>query len=705
MRLNLFCLVIVMILSSCDIRVGSRLGKSNTTPISNDLDKENSEYLKRYANDLIQWQAWSDKVLERAEREQKLLLISIGYASCYQCEVMDEESFRETDIADYINRNYIPIKIDRDERPDLAMIYGAACELRNKNSKVCHGPINALALPNGQPFWASSYLDKEMWSDALSYFAKQFHKDEDNMEMIARQLTENIRNVELATHKSIGAFKFKKQGVHFIATQLMKTLDAKKGGTKGRMKYPIPHSYQFLMHYHYVTRNQKPLEAINILLQNLAKGGIYDQLGGGFSSHTLDKDWKYPAFEKPLDINAQLISLYADAYHLTKHKLYKKIALETLEFVEQNLKAPNGGFYNGVGVTDDENFFTWTKEEIKSAIKYPEVANIFCDYYSITDQGNWNNTNILFESGKKVEIKKQYNLTTSDLEKILNTAKKKLLTIRPRGIVDTKMVTAKNAQMLKAYVDAYRVFGEVRFLEAAVNNGNFLITSMKDDLNRLRHLYQDGNAYVNGFLDDYAFTIDAFMTLYQATFDEKWLYESKKLGEYATSQFFDVQTDMYYYTSILDAPLIVRKVDMYDKLAPSSNSMMAKNLYLLSLFFYDGSLEKQSRNMMAKIVPTVGHVAQPSYFSNWGILYNHLVHEPYEVAILGDKHIEMRNKLYNKFLPNVLLAGGYSEGTLEFLQGKLVEGETMIYVCQNRTCKIPTTEMEEALQMISNVGD
>lgn len=693
-----FLLLMTILFSACDIKIGKKLSNNsnskNTLDIS--IDKEEEEKIK--------WYAYTSSTFELAEKTDKLLLINMSSTTCYWCNVMEQETFQDEKVVQYINENFIPVRINSDERPDLAEIYASACELRNK-SLFCNLPINSLALPDGRPFWSASYMESDPWIDALGFFQKKYAKDKDNMTIVAQQMSDNIQSVDLDVHKG-EKFRFKKDGVHFIARQLLNATDLEKGGVKGENKHPMVHTYEFLMHYYYLTENRQTLGAINTTLNNMADRGMRDHIGGGFSSYAQDEDWMIPSFEKTLNTNGQLANLYTEGYQLTKNEKYKTIAKETLTFIERELMAENGGFYNGVGVKNpiDGNYFLWTRKKVEEVLKYPELADIFCMYYDITEEGDWNGYNVLIPTKNKKAVKDKYSLNEKELQEIITTSNNSIMKVRQENdltLLDSKIITAWNAIVLKAFVNAYRTFGDAHYLDIAVKNATFIRKSMKKKNGRLTHVFSKKKSTTNGVLDDYALTIDAFINLYQATFDEKWLHEAKSLAEYAVTNFYDEETEMFYYTSRHDDPLIVRKLDIYDKAMPSSNSMMAKGLYLLGAYFYEGNYEHKARRMLANIVPTIGRVGNPNYFANWGTLYNYLTHDPFEIVILGEDHQVLRAEVDQKFLPNVLLAGGENEGSLEFLQGKMVEGETMIYVCRNKVCKMPLTEMKEALELIT----
>ena len=465
----------------------------------------------------------------------------------------------------------------------------------------------------------------------------------------------------------------------------------------------MPVGYQFLLHYNYLTQNADALKAVTITLNKMADGGIYDQIGGGFSRYSTDAYWKVPHFEKMLYDNAQLVSLYSSAYQQTKDANYKIIVTETLDFIQRELTSNEGGFYSSLDADsegEEGKYYVWTQSELQKVLG--NEADLIFDYYNVKEKGNWENSqNILFKSANDKMIADKYKITESELTEQVSKAKKILLNERTKRIppeLDDKIITSWNALMLKAYVDAYNVFDDKKYLDLALKSAEFINTKIKSPDNRLYRNYKNGKASINAFLDDYAFTIAAFISLYQATFDEKWLDDAKQLADYTVAHFYDNKSGMFYYTSDIDPTLIARKMEVSDNVIPSSNSEMAKNLFVLGNYFYIDDYINMSKKMLNNVKQNA--LKGGAYFANWDILMSWFVSPPYEVAILGNEFESKRKEFDKNYLPNVFLSGGKNEGTLSLLDGKLIEGQTTIYVCQNKACKLPVTEVKEALKQI-----
>ncbi len=699
-RISFFFLLVLIF--GCTSPSGNAQEESHE--FTNKLIHESSPYLLMHAHNPVDWQPWGAEALQESKEKNKMLIISIGYAACHWCHVMEHESFEDTAVAKIMNDNFVCIKIDREERPDVDDVYMAACQLASRRG--CGWPLNSFALPDGRPFWAGTYFPKKDWVNVLEHFIKLRRDEPEKLEQYAAQLTQGIQTNE--TMPNIAGEKvFAKSDLDKIASNFLKNIDFKRGGRVGSPKFPMPNNYEFLLKYHHLTGNQKALDAVKVTLDNLAKGGIYDHLGGGFARYSTDSEWIVPHFEKMLYDNAQLVSLFSEAWKLTKNPAYKKVVEETLGFIKREMTSPEGGFYSSLDADSDGEegkFYVWTKAQIETILGDPKTAEIFDAYYEVKEKGNWEaGKNILYRRKSASQIAKQYKLSVEELDELISKAKDQLFqerSSRVRPALDDKILTSWNALMLKGYVDAYQAFGKKEYLDAALKNGNFILHKILHDGNRLNRNYKDGKSVINGFLDDYAFTVTAFIGLYEVTFDEQWLYKAKELADYVLLHFSDPTSSMFHYTSDLDPPLIARKMEVSDNVIPGSNSSMARALYSLGLYFYKPEYIEKAKQLMLNLSATIIDSSQPNFFSNWCSLFLDLVKPPYEVAIIGSDFEAKRNALMQHYLPDAILLGGKNEGSLELLKDKLQEGKTMIYVCQNKVCKFPVTEVEKALKLM-----
>ncbi|MDA3954595.1 MAG: thioredoxin domain-containing protein [Bacteroidales bacterium] len=698
--LNLIIFYLLTLTSCGESHDNNNVMKSKDHKYTNQLIHESSPYLLQHAHNPVNWFPWGEEALDKAKRENKLIIVSIGYAACHWCHVMEHESFENEEVAKYMNENFIAIKVDREERPDIDQIYMNAVQLI-----VGRGgwPLNCITLPNGRPIYGGTYFPKEQWLDMLNQVSNFVKQNPDKAERQAKSLTQGVQASE-PIYSNTKKEEYTISDLNNIFDNWKRNIDYTNGGTLGAPKFPLPIGYQFLLQYDYFSNNTDALKAVTLTLDKMADGGIYDQIGGGFSRYSVDELWKVPHFEKMLYDNAQLVSLYSAAYQQTKNQEYKIIVSETLDFIERELTSKEGGFYSSLDADsegEEGKFYVWTREELDEILG--SNSDLIIDYYNVTDKGNWENgKNILLKTKSDQKIANQYKITERELAEELLTAKKILLKERTKRIrpgLDDKILTSWNALMLKAYVDAYRAFGNKKYLEAAIKNAEFINSKIKSIDNRLYRNYKNSLATINAFLDDYAFAIEALISLYQVTFDEKWLNEALSLLDYTIDHFYNNSSGMFYFTSDIDPALIARKIEIMDNVIPSGNSQMAKNLFILGKYFYNDDFIRKSEKMLNNVKQNT--LKSGAYFANWDILMSWFAREPYEVAIVGKDANLKRKELDRNYLPNILLSGGKNEAKLTLLKGKLIKGQTTIYVCQNKACRLPVTEVNEALKQIA----
>ncbi|MEO6843570.1 MAG: thioredoxin domain-containing protein, partial [Ginsengibacter sp.] len=435
---------------------------------TNALIHETSPYLLQHAHNPVDWYPWGEEALNKAKKENKMLLISVGYAACHWCHVMEHESYEDTAVANIMNENFVCIKVDREERPDVDQVYMNAAYLINGSGGW---PLNALTMPDGKPFFAGTYFPRANWIQLLEYFSNLYKTDRAKMKDQADNLAKGIRDIEnVPLNESNISFSIKTLNEMFDG--FSKKVDVIKGGTAGTMKFPMPATWEYLLQYHYLTGNEDALKAVETTLDNMAKGGIYDQVGGGFSRYATDASWHAPHFEKMLYDNGQLISLYCHAFQLTGNPLYKRIVYETIGFVKRELTSPEGGFYSSLDADSEGKegkFYVWTKDEIQNILG--KDADLFNEYFGITDKGNWEAAENIpdINMGKK-DLGKKYNLTHDELLQKIDSLKKLVFEKRKERVrpgTDDKILTSWNALMAKGLIDAYRVFGDTNYLSTA----------------------------------------------------------------------------------------------------------------------------------------------------------------------------------------------------------------------------------------------
>tara|TARA_B110000014_G_scaffold151168_1_gene105533 strand:+ start:1976 stop:4027 length:2052 start_codon:yes stop_codon:yes gene_type:complete len=674
-----------------------------TSKMSNNLINETSPYLLQHAYNPVDWNPWNKQYLEKAKKENKLIIISIGYSSCHWCHVMEKESFEDSLVASIMNEKYISIKVDREERPDVDQVYMNAVQLMTGSGGW---PLNVVTLPDGRPIWGGTYFPKDQWINALTQISDLYNKEPERFINYADTLEKGIKSLDIITtndNQELSSIDIDKH-----IGSLVNKIDKKNGGFSGAPKFMMPNNIHFLLRSAYQNNDKETLKLVNLTLEKMAYGGVYDQIGGGFSRYSTDEKWHIPHFEKMLYDNAQLISLYSDAYLITNNELYKNVVYETINFVLKELTNSNGGFYSSIdadsksldGKENEGAYYVWKEDELKKLLKDEFI--VFSDYYNINKYGYWEDDNyVLIKNKSDAAFAKAHNLSKEEVSKKIDAWKKILIKARDkrsRPNIDDKILTSWNGLMIDAFIDAYRVFKDKDFLDVASSSAEFILKNMKKSDGGLYHSHKDGKSKINGYLEDYATTIQAFLNLYENTLDEKWLNTSNDLIKYTYKNFFNAETNMFYFTSKLDDKLISRTVEFRDNVIPSSNSIMANNLFKLSHYFDNNIYLSSSQQMVNNIKDQIA--LYPSGFSNWMNLILNINKNFYEIAVVGNTAIEKIKELNENYLPNKIIIGSLESNPLPLLKNRFVEGETYIYVCVNKACKMPVKTVKEALKLI-----
>ena len=674
---------------------------------TNSLISESSPYLLQHAHNPVNWLVWDEKAFVKAKTENKLILVSIGYSACHWCHVMEHESFEDEAIAKMMNDLFVCVKVDREERPDVDQVYMSAVQLMTGRAGW---PLNCFILPDGRPLYGGTYFPKQQWTEVLTNLATLWKSDAEKCFQYANELTLGIKQEDkiiIDTTKADFTIETLDQSVEKWKLRF----DNSEGGPNRAPKFPLPNNYQFLLRYSFFKNDAIILNHVLLTLDKMANGGIYDQVGGGFARYSTDVLWKVPHFEKMLYDNSALISLYSEAFQLTKKQLYKDVVFESLGFIARELTAVNGAFYAALDADSEGvegKYYVWTEEDLK--IILGEDFNWFADYYNVNSFGYWEDSNFILlrrddeklvadRNGMSVEYLRERN---SEVKTILLAQREK----RIRPGTDDKIITSWNAMMLKAYSDAYDVFGEKDFLVAALKNASFIRAVQLRSDGGLFHTWSarlsldptKGKSSINGFLDDYAFTIDALVTLYQSTFDEEWLLLSKNLTEYVFKHFSDEHSPMFFYTSDDDPKLITRKIELSDNVIPASNAVMAKNLFYLGHLTGNLAWIEFSASMLRAMKKEI--LGYGAGYSNWMMLQLHFVFPFRELAIVGKSVDKTKELLRKHYLPNQIFAGSLGVSDLPLLQHRYVEGLTLIYICENQSCQMPIENVADVIKQL-----
>ena len=687
------------------ILFGCSKNENTSNKRSNDLIHETSPYLLQHAYNPVNWKAWNSETLALAKKENKLIIISVGYSACHWCHVMEEESFENDSIAKIMNDNFINIKVDREERPDIDKVYMNAVQLMTGSGGW---PLNCIALPDGRPIFGGTYFTKKQWSKVLISISKLYKEQPEKAIEFAENLTKGIQESQLITlNKETPSFT--KTEIRSSVNLWKEQIDTIAGGFKGTPKYPMPNSLEFLLRYGHQFNDDSINNYVKNTLTKIAYGGINDQVSGGFSRYAVDEKWHIPHFEKMLYDNAQLVSLYSKGYLKEENDLYKNTVIETLNFIKEELTAKNGAFYssldadskNSLGENEEGAFYGWKEAELKQLLK--NDFNLFKDFYNINDFGFWEkDTYVLIRNQSKIDCATANKITLVALETKISNWKSILKSARNKRIkpnLDDKILTSWNALMLQGYVDAYRALGNKEYLEIALKNANFLVDYQLRKDQGLNRNFKNGLSTINGYSEDYATVIQSFISLYEVTLDEKWLTTSKSLIDILFVNFFDENNKMFYFTSKEDESLIARKHEVIDGVIASSNSIIANSLFKLGHYFSDNNYLKISEQMLNNLKDDVQ--MNPANYSNWLSLMTNFTNPYYEVVVAGNNASEVNKILMNNYFPNILIAGTTKENnTLPLLAYKFNDDKTLIYVCVNGTCKLPQKSIEKAIKNI-----
>ncbi|WP_151085760.1 thioredoxin domain-containing protein [Hymenobacter baengnokdamensis] len=679
------------------------MSATSPTRPANRLAHETSPYLLQHAYNPVDWYPWGLAALARAQAEQKPIIVSIGYAACHWCHVMERESFENEQIARVMNAHFVCIKVDREERPDVDQVYMEAVQAMGIQGGW---PLNVILTPEAKPFYGGTYFAPGSWAKLLENIAQAYagaHRAE--LDSSAERFAQVLQTSELEKY-AIGdapARAVSEEEFKLLVYNLGLRFDSERGGTNRAPKFPMPGIWRFLLRTHHLSGSPNILTQVNLTLREMAWGGLYDQVGGGFARYSVDAQWLVPHFEKMLYDNGQLLSLYSEAFQVTRDPLYREVVFQTVNWVRRELTNPEGGFYSSLDADsegEEGKFYVWTREELQKLLGDEEP--LAAAYYHCTGIGNWEHgRNILHRRQDDADFAQQHNLEPHVLAKLIHGWQKTLLAARAKRVrpgLDDKVLTGWNALMLSGLVAAYRAFGEAEFLALALRNAEFLQANLRQGP-RLYRTWKNGRATINGFLEDYALVIEAYVSLYEATFAESWLHEAATLTQYVLDNFFDPAEQQFYYTDASAEPLIARKKELFDNVIPGSNSVMAHNLLRLGRHLENADYQALAAAMLSQVQALAAK--EPQHLANWASLYAALLRPGAEVALTGPQAEAWRAELSRHFLPHDILAGSLTTSELPLLAGRSAVDKTIAYVCRDRTCQLPVYSVAETLAQLA----
>ena len=679
--------------------------------IANQLIHESSPYLLQHAYNPVKWYPWGQEALNKAKESDLPILVSIGYAACHWCHVMERESFEDDEVAAYMNEHFINIKIDREERPDLDHIYMDAVQAIAGNGGW---PLNVFLTSDAKPFYGGTYFppqkafNRPSWKDVLAKIQEAWNNRRDELILQADKLVEHISlsgNIfsksTMETEDDVVTL-FSKEQCDTIVENILKNADTVYGGFGAAPKFPQTFTIQYLLAYGFFFKHPASLQQAELSLQKMLQGGIYDHLAGGFCRYSTDSHWLVPHFEKMLYDNALLVSVLADAYQVTSHKIYEDAIHKTLGFFIKEMKHPNGGFFAALDADSEQvegKFYVWDKKEVDKILG--KDADLYCEWFGISEKGNWEGKNILNIAENEELFASKYSISKPDLQLLIQRGNEKLLkerNKRTRPITDDKILLGWNALLITAFCKAAAALGKDAYLKEAVSLFEFMEEKCCREGIPVFHSYKNNTARHPAFLDDHAYLIQSCIHLQEITGNGKYLEKAKLMTEYVLQNFENTHTGFFYFTHRNQADVITRKVEIYDGAVPSGNSIMVENLYYLSVVFEKPEWHIRSQNLTKCILDTV--LKYPASFAIWaGIVLKQAIGIN-EIILTGSGQDQIKLDLLRLFIPNKVFQSADIEGAFPLLRHKIYKNTPLIYLCKNNTCLAPAGEISEIKMLL-----
>lgn len=689
--------VLLLLLLNC-----SQSMNEHTTPTStNRLANETSPYLQQHATNPVDWYPWGPEALNKAKEENKPILLSIGYSSCHWCHVMAHESFENDTIAAIMNEHFINIKLDREERPDIDQIYMDAVQTMGLRGGW---PLNVFLTPDQKPFYGGTYFPPTQWAKLLRGIDDAYTNNYDKLYESATKFAENLQLSE-AKKYGLGAnpLSITKEEIDNAFTQMTGSFDSTWGGMQKAPKFPMPSIWQFLASYYFLSGSEQAKDHFLFTLDKMAEGGIYDQIGGGFARYSVDGEWHVPHFEKMLYDNGQLLSLYANGYKISGEKKYMEVMTGIAQWLQREMLDESGGFYSALDADsegEEGKFYVWSMDEIKALAG--DDFSIIAEYYDVSRDGNWEGKNVLRRLESDQDFVDELNLSQEDLERIVSRFNDKALQAREKRIrpgLDNKIISGWNGLVLTGLSEAYQASGDQLFLDLAKTNAAFIRRELINEnvLLRIKGLK------TKGYMEDYAAVIKGFIDYYETVFDEKYLQLADTLTNVAMEEFYDEKEALFYFTSNKAEDLIARKKELFDNVIPSSNSIMANNLYRLGIMLDKPLYQRTAEEMILQVNPLIKQ--EPEYLSNWAITSIMMLKPTAEVLVVGPEASGLALDIQKSFLPNKVIMATESGSKLPLFEHKDTNnGKTTVFVCFDKTCKRPVFSANEAISEIVNLN-
>jgi hypothetical protein len=678
---------------------------------TNALIHETSPYLLQHAHNPVNWYPWGIEALQKAKDQDLPILVSIGYSACHWCHVMERESFEDATVAAYMNKYFINIKIDREERPDLDHLYMDALQALSGSGGW---PLNVFLTPDGRPFYGGTYFPPQKafnrisWQDVLSAMTDVWTNKRSEVEAQADKLIAHIKRANqlgsLQREWISPATFYQESTCSLMANNLLLNADTRDGGFGKAPKFLQTYSVQYLLQYHHLYKSEEAREQAVLTLRKMLHGGIYDQLGGGISRYSTDNEWLAPHFEKMLYDNALFVMVLSEAYQATKDNLFKEGIQHTLSFLLNELKDPKGGFYTALDADSEGvegKFYTWSKEEVEAILG--EGAALFCEYYNISEAGNWEHTNILHVTESLKILAARHGLAEETLKVQMAAYAQLLLDVRQRRIrpgTDDKILLSCNALLINAFCKAASALGEESYLQEAIDLYKFVQENFKDKSETflLLHSYKNADARYPAFLDDYAYLIQAGIALQEATGNQQYLLDTQEYCNYVLEHFADVDSKYLFFSHAAQQDIVVRKLELYDGATPSANAIMAENLLYLGVVFNNTTWLQKGAGMLQGM--SAAMQKHPGSFAVWAGIYLRQTAGINEIVITGKNIMPTLKKILCYYFPNKIVQSSTEVHIFPLLQHKDFEYDVKLYLCRDYACKPPVYSAEDLLNKL-----
>jgi len=673
---------------------------------TNKLIDETSPYLLQHAHNPVDWFPWGDEALNKAKKENKPILVSIGYSACHWCHVMERESFEDEETARLMNEHFVNIKIDREERPDLDHIYMDAVQAMTGSGGW---PLNVFLTPGAKPFYGGTYFppkrafNRPSWQEVLLGVTEAFTQRRNEIDAQAENLTEHL--VQANAFGAPGENDlFTREKINDAFENIMKNADRKWGGFGKAPKFPQSLVIKYLLRFFHISENKEALEQALLSIDKMIDGGIYDQVGGGFARYSTDTEWLVPHFEKMLYDNALLLSVISEAYQITNDKRYKEVIEETIQFIQRELMHEEGGFYAALDADsegEEGKFYVWNYEEVIDLLQ--NDASIFCDFFDIKPNDNWEEKNILWRKKKEKVFCEEKNISVEELQRIIQKGKKILLEKRNERIrpqTDDKILLGWNALMNTALSKAFAATGNEIYKKLAVDNMQFLLSKFfKNNTAEYFHSWKNDIAKQPAFLDDHAFLIQALIKLQEITGDTNYLEKARMVTEHVLENFNDPTTNFFFYTNTNQTDVVVRKKEIYDGAQPSGNAVMADNLFRLGLYFDKSDWKEKGFRMISSLGNAI--VRYPTSFGSWACSLLEISIGANEIVIISEEPQHILTQVLKEYIPHkIIMAAADGSNSFPLLSGKEKSKETALYLCRNYTCENPVSLISALIDLI-----